>query len=176
MYKQIIVVEGIHDCEHLQHILPGVETISVNGSEISKACIDMLVELSKTRELILFFDPDYPGQRIRSIISNHIPKASHAFIKKEDCISNNKKKVGVEHASKEAILKALENKLEYKESNNMLTNDDLYRLGLCGKPTSAFLREKISNYYHLDLPNGKTLLKRLNMLGITVSELEEALR
>ena len=92
MYNEIVVVEGIHDEERLKKFFPNIETVSVNGSEISKDCIDMLKELSKTRKLILFFDPDSPGKRIRNIISEQIPNVSHAFIKKRSELSMHQNK------------------------------------------------------------------------------------
>ena len=175
MFKQVIVVEGIHDEERLRSFIPGVETISVNGSEINDNCLKMLKELSKTRELVLFFDPDYPGQRIRNIIDQEIPGCSHAFIKKSDAISRNKKKVGVEHASKEVIIAALENVLTYQEHCSSLTTLDLFNLGLIGNKNSKALRDKVCDYYKIDYPNGKTILKRLNMLGLKVNDIKEVI-
>ena len=185
MFKQVIVVEGIHDEERLRSFLPGVETISVNGSEINDNCLKMLKELSKTRDLVLFFDPDYPGQRIRNIIDQAIPGCSHAFIKKSDAISRNKKKVGVEHASKEVIIEALENILTYQEQcstehnspehRSLLTTLDLFNLGLIGNNNSKALRDKVCDHYKIDYPNGKTILKRLNMLGLKVNDIKEVI-
>ena len=179
MFKQVIVVEGIHDEERLRSFIPGVETISVNGSEINDNCLKMLKELSKTRELVLFFDPDYPGQRIRNIIDQAIPGCSHAFIKKSDGISRNKKKVGVEHASKEVIIEALENILTYQENFSehcsILTTLDLFNLGLIGNKNSKALRDKVCDHYKIDYPNGKTILKRLNMLGLKVNDIKEVI-
>lgn len=176
MYKQVIVVEGVHDEDHLRKIIPGIETVSVNGSEVSNESLMLLEELAKTRELVLFFDPDYPGQRIRSLIQNRIPNCSHAFIKKSDGISKNKKKVGVEHATPTVILEALENILTYKEKEVRITNNDLYSLGLIGNKNSKELRDKVCNHYKIDYPNGKTFLKRLHMLGISKEDIMEVLR
>ncbi len=172
MFNEIIVCEGIHDEERLKSFFPGVETISVNGSEISQKTKDALVKLSKSRKLILFFDPDYPGQRIRSIIGNLIPEASHAFILKKDGISKNKKKVGIEHASKEVIEAALKNKLTCSNKNNLLSSKDLFNARLIGYDDSKKRREILCCKLHIDNPNGKTLLSRLNMLGLTSIELE----
>ena len=175
MYNEIVVVEGIQDEERLKKFFPNIETVSVNGSEISKDCIDMLKELSKTRKLILFFDPDSPGKRIRNIISEQIPNVSHACIKKSDAISKNKKKVGVEHASKEIIVEALENILTPNNEESTLTINDLYNLGLNGSPNSKELRMKVCEKYHLDNPNAKALLKRLNMLKVSIEEVKSIL-
>lgn len=172
-YNEVIIVEGKNDCAHLKEIFPLIDTISVNGSEISQEAKEMIIEVSKTRPIILFFDPDYPGNRIRAIISELVPNASHAFIKKEDAISKNKKKVGVEHASKEVIINALKNKLTPSKQKSDLTMNDLFELGLIGEVDSKKKRDQLTELLHIDQPNGKTLLKRLQLLGLNRKGIEE---
>ena len=104
----IIVVEGTHDEIKVKAAYPNAECIITNGSEISDDTIELIKEMSKKHRIVIFTDPDSPGERIRSIITNAIPNASQAFLRKKECISNNKKKVGIEHASIDAIKEALE--------------------------------------------------------------------
>ncbi|MBO7121185.1 MAG: DUF4093 domain-containing protein, partial [Bacilli bacterium] len=66
----------------------------------------------------------------------------------------------------------LENK-EKKSSN--LTMNDLFELGLAGGNDSSAKRKVIENKLHIDQVNGKTLLKRLQALGLDRKDLEEAL-
>ena len=40
-----------------------------------------------TRGVIVLTDPDFPGQKIRNTISEHVPGCKHAFIQKEDAIA-----------------------------------------------------------------------------------------
>ena len=53
---------------------------------------------------------------------------------------------------------------------------DMYALGLSGHPDSGEKREKIGQLYHLGNGNAKTMLSRLNALGISKEELQEALK
>jgi len=84
------------------------------------------------------------------------------------------KKVGVEHASMEPILEALNNVITYDEHPlSNITVQDLYDLGLTGQSNSKELRYKIGNIYHIGNGNAKTMCQRLNCLGITLEELKE---
>ena len=56
----------------------------------------------------------------------------------------------------------------------LLTPKDLFDLHLLG-PESKLNREKISLYFHLGYCNGKTFLKRLNLLNLTKKEIEVVL-
>ncbi len=169
----IIVVEGVHDVIKVERAIPNCHCVITNGSEISKETIEYIKELSKNNNIIVFTDPDSPGERIRKIIEENVPNCKHAFLRKKDCISNNHKKVGIEHASLEAIRDAL--KHIYTKSNNIdtITINELYNLGLVGNSNSSVLRDKISDYLNIGKPNSKTFLKRLNILQITREDLEK---
>ncbi|MDY5983315.1 MAG: ribonuclease M5 [Anaeroplasma sp.] len=171
----IIVVEGTHDEIKVKAAYPNAECVITNGSEISKETIELIKELAKRHRIIVFTDPDSPGERIRSIITNEIPNASQAFLRKKDCISNNKKKVGIEHASIEAIRQSLENVYTPSILIDTITIYDLYSLGLIGDKNSKILRDKISFILNIGKPNAKTFLKRLNLLQITKGSLRDLL-
>lgn len=167
----IIVVEGTHDEIKVKAAYPNAECIITNGSEISDDTIELIKEMSKKHRIVIFTDPDSPGERIRSIITNAIPNASQAFLRKKECISNNKKKVGIEHASIDAIKEALESVYTPSKLEDTITISDLYLLGLNGNSESKILRDKISDILNIGKPNAKTFLKRLNLLQITREEL-----
>ena len=169
----IIIVEGIHDVAKVKEVFPQANCIITNGREISKETLDMIKKVSETNNIIIFTDPDSPGEKIRQIISSVAPNAKHAFLRKKDCISNNHKKVGIEHASKDAIIEALSMVYDNNTNQETITNKDLFSLGLNGNPDSARLRDKISEYLNIGKPNAKTFLKRLNMLGLTKEEVEQ---
>ena len=174
--EDIIVVEGTHDEARIKEIYPLCHCVVTNGSEISDETLDLIKELSKNHNIIVFTDPDYPGERIRKKIEEIVPNSKHAFIRKKDSISNNKKKVGVEHAKLDIIKEALDNVYTYNPNDNMLiTNNDLYELGLNGFPNSKILRDKVSEILNIGKPNSKTFLKRINLIGITKEKLEEIL-
>ena len=94
------------------------------------------------------------------------------FLRKKDCISSNNKKVGIEHASKELIKEALDSILIVNKNENNLDMNDLFDLGLIDSNNSAILREKLADYLNLGKPNGKTILKRLNILGLKKDEVD----
>lgn len=168
----VIVVEGIHDEMRIKSIYPDVNVVTTNGREIDISTIELIKTLSIENDIIIFTDPDSPGEKIRNIITNEVPNCKQAFLRKKDCISKNKKKVGIEHASKECIIDALSN-LIIPNSNENIKVSDLYELGLNGYENSSLLREKISDILNIGKPNAKTFLKRINLLNITKEELEE---
>ena len=171
----VIVVEGTHDEDKIKLAYPNAFVVVTNGSEVSKETLDMISKLSENNNIIIFTDPDYPGERIRNLVSSVAKNVSHVFLKKKDCISNNKKKVGIEHASVDLIKEALENVYVNRNTNNTITNNDLFDLGLIGNENSAKLIYLISDYLNIGHPNSKTFLKRLNFLGLTKKEVEDIL-
>ena len=173
--SSVIVVEGVHDVARLKAIYPDCNCVITNGREIDSSTIEYIKELSKTHEIIIFTDPDSPGEKIRNIITNAVPNAKQAFLRKKDCISNNKKKVGIEHAKAEAIIDALENVYTNMENEDVITMNELFELGLNGNSNSAVLRDKISEYLNIGKPNCKTFLRRLNLLQIDKEKLMELL-
>lgn len=171
----VIVVEGIHDVSKVKSVFPNANCIITNGREICEETIDCIKELAKTNNIIIFTDPDSPGEKIRSIITEAVPNAKQAFLRKKDCISSNKKKVGIEHASKEAIYEALNNVYSNNLNRETITNNELYELGLNGSKDSSILRDRISDYLNIGKPNCKTFLKRLNLLGLNKEEVYKIL-
>lgn len=168
--SQVIVVEGKNDIHRVKSAV-NADVISTSGSGITKELLKMLEKLNDERGIIILTDPDTPGERIRAIISERIPTALHAFIIKDEAIYNND--VGIENASKEAIRKSLENLITYNEFNNKINIDDLIELRLINASDSKDLRMALCNELKLTYSNGKTLLKRLNMLNLNRSDLDQ---
>ena len=105
--KEIIVVEGRDDTNRVKEAVD-CDTFETNGSALTKKKIERLIYLEKTRGIIVLTDPDYAGKRIRNIIEKNIPTAKHAYISNKKAVDS-KGKIGIEAASKEDIIKALEN-------------------------------------------------------------------
>lgn len=161
--KEIIIVEGISDKQFLETFLDA-DILTCNGSAIDGFDIDFLRQLSENRGIIILTDPDYPGKRIRDILSNSFPNAKHAFVDKKKSIKH--RKVGVAESTKEEVLKALDNNVSFDFFNpGNLTMMDLYDLNLVGE-NSKNNKEKICQVLHLGFCNAKTLLKRLNLLNV----------
>ena len=170
--KEIIVVEGKSDKQFLETFLDA-DILICNGSAVDGFSLEYLKELSKNRGVIILTDPDYPGEKIRKEISSVLPVCKHAFVRKQYSIK--KHKVGVAEASKEEVLRALENVVTFDETNKgTLTETDMFLMKLSGT-NSAHNKEVIINHFNLGFCNSKTLLKRLNLLKVDKETLENIL-
>lgn len=175
MYNEVLVVEGKNDKARLLAIFPNLNIITTNGSEISDDTLEMIKELSKNHKIILFLDPDYPGERIREKINNYVPGCDNVFIEKRYAIDERKHKVGIEHASLQDLKQALENRISYSNKTNNFKMKDLFDLGLIGKDISVKKREYLASVLHIGNPNGKTLLKRINYMGLKFEDVRAIL-
>ena len=172
--SDVIVVEGLHDEIKIKSVFPDAFCVITNGSEISDDTLKYIKKLSETHGIIIFTDPDSPGERIRSKVLEIVPNAKNAFIRKKDAISQNNKKVGVEHATKEMIRNALIDIYNVdSDIKGNITNLDLFELGLNGNDLSSLYRDRISDILNIGKPNNKSFLKRINQIGLTKSKLEE---
>ena len=176
MFKEIIVVEGRDDTRRLKEIYPTIETLETNGSAINQQTLERIKVLQQKRGVIIFTDPDFPGNKIRQTIMDYVPDCKHAYVNKKDAIGKNSCGVGVEHASKEAIEYALANVLSKGEQ--VVEDIDIQFLTkhqLVGHSNSSKLREKLSERLGIGYVNGKQLQKRLMMFGITKQQIIEVL-
>lgn len=163
--KELIVVEGEHDKQKLLSFL-NADIIVTNGIEISNETIELIKEISKTRDIIVFTDPDVPGEKIRKIIMKNVPNAKHAFIDKKK--AQGKRNLGVENAKKEDILESLKNIYTVSEFSDTLDYSVFIKTGI---PGNKKLREFVASYFNLGVVNNKQLFKRLNMFSITEDQL-----
>lgn len=169
---KIIIVEGKNDELRIKQILPDARVLKTNGSAVDTKFLDMVKELAKHSEIILFLDPDYNGEKIRKKIASICPSASHIFINKEDAISKNKKKIGVEHISLVRLKGVLEDVKSYNYNQN-ITIMDLYDLGLAGSMLSKIKRKKLCDDLNIGYVNAKGLAERLNIFNYSLSDVKE---
>ena len=80
---EIIVVEGRHDTQQLKRYFD-CETIETGGSSIDDKVIEQIRYAASTRGVIVFTDPDTPGNQIRHIINQHVPNCKNAFVDKHN--------------------------------------------------------------------------------------------
>lgn len=175
--KEIIVVEGKDDTVKIQQVIDA-DTIETNGSAINKKVLEQISHAQRKRGVIIFTDPDYPGERIRRIIDQAVPGCKHAFISQEKARSKHArhKSLGIEHASREDIIQALENVYELVEQQaSEITKYDLIDHGLMGGKGARAKREKLGELLQIGHTNGKQLLKRLAMFQITKLQFEQAI-
>lgn len=168
--KEIIVVEGRDDTNRVKEAVD-CDTFETNGSAITKRKIERLKILSQNRGIIILTDPDYAGKRIRNIITQNIPTAKQAYISNKKAVDK-KGKIGIEAASKEDIIFALEKCYTPLETiKNDITNELLIKLGLVADKSSKILREKLCEKLNIEYTNAKQLLNKLNMYNISKEQL-----
>jgi len=173
--KEIIVVEGKDDTRAIQRALDA-DTIETNGSAVNKETLEKIKLAQQTRGVIVLTDPDYPGEKIRKTIAEHVPDCKHAFIDKRDAKPKSGRGIGVEHASPATIRLALsEAQLMAEEWKESITKDELIQAGLIGGPSSAGRRERLGELLKIGYTNGKQLHKRLMMFQIPRESFFQAL-
>lgn len=167
--NEIIIVEGQHDINFLKTFLDA-DFIQTNGSSLPEKTREMIRKLSESgKEFLILTDPDYPGEKIRKELLEIIPNAKQAFVRKENARTS--KKVGVEHSTKQEVLKAIEKSISYSEKKEIISKEEYYELGLSGKEDSAKKREQLGKVLFIGQANAKTFYTRLNMLTLTHDEL-----
>ncbi|MCM3598953.1 ribonuclease M5 [Metabacillus idriensis] len=173
--KEIIVVEGRDDTTAIKRAVDA-DTIETNGSAIGDSVIEQIRLAQKTRGVIIFTDPDFPGEKIRKTVAEQVPGCKHAFITKPEARPKNGKGIGVEHASIKAIRNALkEVKEEMADTDPIIDKDDLITAGLIGGPKAKARREKLGVLLKIGYTNGKQLEKRLHMFQITKQTFAQAI-
>ncbi len=173
--KEVIVVEGKDDTVAIKKAVDA-DTIETNGSAISEATIEQIRLAQEKRGVIIFTDPDFPGEKIRKTISEKVPGCKHAFLQQNEAKAKNGKGIGVEHASIHAIRKALESvKEEMAEFPIQIEYHELIEAGLIGGTLAKRRRERLGQLLKIGYTNGKQLQKRLRMFQITRAAFYEAL-
>lgn len=87
--KEVIVVEGKHDSATLKQYFK-CDTVITNGLSLDEETLTYIKELNETRGVILFLDPDSPGNRIRHRINEAVPGCKNAFVDKVNARTDKK--------------------------------------------------------------------------------------
>ncbi|MDN7247579.1 ribonuclease M5 [Planococcus shenhongbingii] len=175
--KEIIIVEGKDDTVAVKRAI-NADTLETNGSAISKETLVRIAHAQQKRGVIVFTDPDYPGQRIRAIIEEHVPGVKHAFLAKEKTIAKNGKGLGIEHAKDEDIREALSAVYTPRQTEDAveITMEDLMDAALVAHPQAKMRRIRLGALLQIGYTNGKQLQKRLHMFGISKTQFIEAVQ
>lgn len=174
----IIVVEGLHD---KQAVLAAVaaDVWVLGGDRVSRRTLQELGRAAKVRGLIVFTDPDGPGERIRRRLAVAFPNCQHAFVPRP--IATRGGRIGVEFASPSAIRQALTALKEGHATpspvgstdpvaDQAFTLADLAASGMVGHPGAANRRVRAGNRLGIGYGNAKAFVWKLNTLGITRAE------
>lgn len=174
--REVIVVEGKSDTKKIQQAVEA-DTIETQGLALEEETLELIEHAQQTRGVIVFTDPDYPGETIRKWISAKIPGVKHAFIIPDEGAPKFKGTLGIEHASVETIQEALSGLYSISEADKpTVSNRFLRKAGLSGGKQSKQLRVKLGEKLRIGYTNGKQLQKRLSMFGITEEEVTKALQ
>lgn len=174
--KEIIVVEGKDDTTAIKRAVDA-DTIETNGSAVNGETIKKIKLAQEIRGVIILTDPDYPGTRIRQIITEHVPNCKHAFIPKEAALHKYGRGVGVEHATPETIRHALKDAhMMTEEAPEEINQEDLIVAGLIGGEGSRERRERLGKILKIGYTNGKQLQKRLTMFQISKEDFAKAVQ
>ena len=166
MIKEIIVVEGKDDISAVKRAVDA-EIISTSGLGLTEKTIDLIKKASENRGVIILTDPDFPGKKIRNMISSQIENCKHAFIPRDK--ANKKGNIGVENATPEAIREALANaRAEVLDRRTEFSNEDMLYYGLVGNDNASKIRSKLGDILGIGYCSAKQFLKMLNKYGITI--------
>jgi ribonuclease M5 len=176
MIQEMIVVEGKDDTVAIRRAV-GADTIETGGSAVGEDVLRRIELAQARRGVIIFTDPDAPGERIRKIVAERVPGCKHAFLTKNE--ARGRDGIGVEHASDEAIRRALEGVRTPEERGigdvGEISWSDLLDTGLIVHASSARRRERMGELLGIGYANGKQFHKRCLMFRITREEFLSAL-
>jgi ribonuclease M5 len=165
--REIIVVEGKDDTVAIKRAVDA-DTIETNGSAINEETLKKIELAAEKRGVIIFTDPDYPGEKIRKTIAHRVQNCKHAFLPKHLAKDKLGRGIGVEHASPDAIRNALRDAHRMEsELEEKITKDDLIYYRLIGDPLAKWRRERLGEILKIGYTNGKQLYKRLKMFQIS---------
>lgn len=174
MIREVIVVEGRDDITAVKRAVDA-EVIAVGGFGINAKVIDRIKDAQKRKGVIVLTDPDFAGEKIRSIISKRVKGIRHAYIAQEDGIKGDD--IGVENAVPEVIIEAL-NRAKISEENveEIYTSQDMFYFKLTGDITSKKRRIILGKELGIGYGNANQMLARLNKYSITKDEFIAAIR
>lgn len=173
LIKEVIVVEGRDDVDAVKKALDA-EIIAVGGFGINAKVIDRIKEAQKRKGVIVLTDPDFAGEKIRRIISKRVKGIKHAYISREDGTKDGD--IGVENATPEVILRALEMaKITQEEKIEFYTMQDMFYFKLTGDNTSRERREALGKILCIGYGNATQMVSRLNNYGISKEEFSKAI-
>jgi ribonuclease M5 len=171
--KEVIVVEGKRDTAAVRRAV-AADTLETGGSAVGSDLIRAIRRAQDRRGVIILTDPDGAGERIRWIISEQVSGCKHAFISREEATGRDG--VGVEHASPEAIRRALERvRTEEEPEAELITWEEYLKAGLVGGEKARRRREAVGKVMGIGYGNGRRFFQKLQLFRITREEFARAL-
>lgn len=183
--KEAIIVEGRDDEARVKQSIDAM-IIVTHGFGIKEETWKLIDKAYREKGVIIFTDPDHAGEMIRRKIEKRCPDALHANLSREKARKN--KDIGVENARPQDVLTAILSAKSKKSddqgksslSNNLqseeaLSPEDIYGLGICGGEGAKIRRERLCYKLGIGYTNAKGFIKRANDFGISKKDIMEAL-
>lgn len=171
--KEIIVVEGKDDERAIKQAVDA-EVIITSGFQISKSVFERIAVAQQKKGVIIFTDPDHPGEQIRKRINDRIKGCKNAYLLQKD--ARKKNDIGIENATPESIVSALKKaKCRIETSPEVFSHIDLFAFNLSAGETATKRREMLGKILGIGYANTKQLVKRLNTYGISREQFESAM-
>lgn len=180
--KEAVIVEGKYDKIKLSNILDAL-IIETNGFGIykDKERLNFIRNLAKERGLIIITDSDHSGFQIRNFIANCAKNGSVKHIYIPDVYGKERRKLqpskegklGVEGISDEILIRLFsDNGIKYESSQprEMITNYDLFEMGISGTSDAGKKKKKLLK--QLKLPEFLSTNSLLSCLNSMMSKAE----
>lgn len=172
--KEVIIVEGKYDKMCLERICSS-PIFTTEGFRIfnDKEKRNFLINLAKTRGILILTDSDRAGFMIRNHIKSFVREGNikQAYIpeifgkEKRKSIASKEGKLGVEGMTEETLREILLSYTSEEDCGEKITKTDLYDAGLYGGADSAAARASLCK--KLEIPTGisaNALVDALNAL------------
>ncbi len=172
MIKETIVVEGKNDAAAVRRAVEA-DIIITSGFGLTKKTLQLIRTAQERHGVIVLTDPDFMGEKIRTIIASKVKGVKHAFVAKADARAEDD--IGIENASPDTIRRALQMaKAELEEVIATFNISDLMKYGLVGDEGSFESRSRVGAELGIGYGNSKQFITRLNKYGISRQEFEAA--
>lgn len=174
--KEIIIIEGRDDIRAIKRAVDA-DFIMTSGLGLNDEIKEKIRLAGEKSGIIIFTDPDYPGEKIRRTVKEIVPDAKEAFLSRIDAMNPKTKKFGIEFAAPDKIKEALVRaRATQKESDDEFVFEDLNFYRLSGDKNSKALRRFLGDGLGIGYGNSKQFLRKLNSFGIKREELEREIK
>lgn len=168
----LIVVEGKSDTNRLKELDPNIMTFQTSGLGLDDDKLAQLKKLSQDYEIIVFTDPDGPGEKIRMKVSEHIAHVKHAYLPSHLAKSKDNHKVGVEHASVNDLKEALSHLQVVNPHPLDYSLNDLINWQICNNKKR---RLEFCDRLNIAYGNNQKVVKQLNNFAISLDKIKQVL-
>ncbi|KAJ3616164.1 hypothetical protein Zmor_012023 [Zophobas morio] len=117
-FQEIILVEGKGDVERIKQAFPNdeIDFLISHGLGFNEKLLELCRQANESRGLIVFTDPDGPGNKIREKVNEYLNfKCKNAFIDKKKIVDHGK--IGVAEAELVDIVEAIKNAVTFEGNN-----------------------------------------------------------